>query len=146
MGHEAIIYGYIDGANSYYAKTKELDRINADVISQISDQDDWPWVTRRIFSLPGEYPEGTYMSRVIHFGLSIKDDPLDDKWIAQWIEKFEAVLRRMFWHYATVRLESDFGDLCYEWNIPMTAIDGWHEDPPIPVTEWNRKDTGSRTT
>ena len=34
-------------------------------------------MVRSIFALPGSHPRGTYRRQVIHFGLSMEDDPQD---------------------------------------------------------------------
>jgi hypothetical protein len=92
MGHEAIIYGVIAGATrSFGDDFRSLYDLNAKVISSLPCDDNHPWVDRSIFALPGDYPNGTYRRQIMHFGLSIKDNPYD-------LDKFIVALRRFKWN------------------------------------------------
>ena len=92
MAHEAIIYGRIIGASwrvgERFAWTHELNRA---ALATIPEDDVWPWLVRGIFAPPAPYPQGTFRRQVIHFGLSIKDDPGNRGIWDVWFGKFEAV-------------------------------------------------------
>ncbi len=90
MGHEAIIYGAIVGSR-YRAgnEFRMLQDRNITVIKELPADNDWPWVDKDAFALPGAYPSGTYRSQIIHVGLSIKEDPPESTWFDVWLVKFE---------------------------------------------------------
>jgi hypothetical protein len=49
-------------------------------------------VVRGIFALPAPHPQGTYRRQVIHFGLSIKDDPSNRGIWDVWLAKYSAMM------------------------------------------------------
>jgi hypothetical protein len=110
MGHEAIVHGRIVGASwrvgERFARTHEPNR---EALSAVPENDDWPWLVRGVLALPAPYPQGTYRRQVIHFGLSMKDDPLDPGLWDRWLEKFERVLRQLSWRSARAHVATDFG-------------------------------------
>jgi hypothetical protein len=140
VGHEAIIYGRVVGASWHvgdrFTWTHDLNR---EVLAQLPADDDWPWVVRGIFALPAPYPQGTYRRQIIHFGLSIKDDP-DNRGIWDlWLGKFEEVLRRLYWWSAVVHLDTDFEPpRVFEWVPTEAAMGRLYDDPPQPISEWSR--------
>jgi len=140
MGHEAIVCGGIVGAHwrvgERFTRTYDLNR---DAIATVPEDDDWPWVVRSIFALPGPYPQGSYLSQVIHFGLSIKDEPCDRGIWDKWFGKFEMVLQRLYWSSTMAILQTEFeATRVFEWVPSEAAIGGLYDDPPQPVTEWSR--------
>ncbi|MFO0952960.1 MAG: hypothetical protein U0835_17770 [Isosphaeraceae bacterium] len=140
MGHEAIVYGRIVGASwrvgERFTWTHDLNR---EALAAVPEDDDWPWVVRGIFALPAPYPQGTYRRQVIHFGLSIKDDPCDRAVWDVWLHKFERVLRGLYWWSAAAHIATDFEPTrVVEWLPTDAAMGGLYADPPQPVTEWVR--------
>lgn len=75
MGHEVIIYGAIVGPALSGERFRTLQARNKAVINRLPAEDQWPWLTRGNFALPGAWPQGTYRQQIIHFGLTMKDDP-----------------------------------------------------------------------
>jgi hypothetical protein len=140
MGHEAIVYGCIVGASwrvgERFTWTHELNR---EALATVPADDHWPCVVQGNFALPAPYPLGTYRRQIIHFGLSLKDDP-DDRGIWDvWLVKFEGVLRRLYWRSTVLHLSTDFEPpRVFEWTPTETALGGLYDDPPQPVTEWVR--------
>jgi hypothetical protein len=113
--------------------------LNSDVLAQIPEDDDWPWVVRGIFALPAPYPQGTYRQQIIHFGLSIKDEPSNRRIWDVWLAKFERILRQLYWSSAVAHLETDFEPpRVFEWLPTETATRRLLDDPPQPVEEWVR--------
>ena len=141
MGHEAIIYGVIAGATrSFGDDFRSLYDLNAKVILSLPSDDNHPWVDGCIFALPGDYPNGTYRRQIIHFGLSIKDDPNDlEKFLEVWLSKFEDILKQLYWVSARLHIDRDFGSLEYEWSASEVARAGLLADPPSPTTDWHRE-------
>ena len=140
MGHEAIIYGRVIGVSwrvgERFTWTHDLNR---EALAQVPEDDDWPWVVRGIFALPAPYPQGTYRRQVIHFGLSIKDDPTNRGIWDAWLGKFEGVLGRLYWQSAVVHLDTEFEPpRVFEWVPTEAAMGRIHDDPPRPVAEWVR--------
>ncbi|MCU0708995.1 MAG: hypothetical protein MUF23_11940 [Pirellula sp.] len=94
-----------------------------------------------IFALPGPHPLGSYRRQIIHFGLSLKDDPDEyPKWWDTWLIKFEAVLRRLYWRSVRLHIERDFDPQKeeYEWVPTDLAITAQMDDLPQPVATWER--------
>jgi hypothetical protein len=140
VGHEAIIYGNIVGAGwragEQFALLYELNR---QAILQVPTDDNWPWIVRGIFALPAAWPQGTYRSQLIHFGLSMKDDPGNRQIWDIWLGKFEAILRRMYWTSATAHIETDFDDLgTIRWAPTKESLGLLYDDPPQPIAAWTR--------
>jgi hypothetical protein len=137
MGHEVIIYGCIVGAR--WASGEQFMRLqnaNRDVIDRIPVQDDWPYFVRGMFALPGASPEGTYRSQVIHFGASFKDEPGDFGPWEEWLGKFGALLRELYWDFAVVHLQTEFGpERVFEWRPTDARV--W-SNAPQPVRDWTR--------
>jgi hypothetical protein len=141
MSHEAILYGHIIGATgrSGTAGYFDLHARNRAVVNRLPPRDDWPWLVRGMFAVPAGRPQGTFRSQVIHFGASIKDDPLDRGIWDDWLDKFESLLRRLYWWSAVVHLSTDFEpDRVFEWLPTDAALTGMCADPPQPVGEWVR--------
>jgi hypothetical protein len=148
VGHEAIVYGRIIGANGQSGPGyRALQDRNRAVIRRLSQDDNWPWVVRGMFALPASYPMGTYRRQVIHFGLSIKDEPSDRGVWDVWLGKFEAVLRRLYWLSAVAHLTTDFEPpRVFEWVLTEAAMGQLYDDPPQPVSEWVRSVRYNRST
>lgn len=138
MGHEAIVYGRIFGA-SWHAgeRFRWLHDLNREAIAKVPEDDDWPWVVRGIFALPAPYPQGLYRRQVIHFGLSLKDDPVDPKIWDVWLGKFEAVLRRLYWFSVVAHVQTDNGpSKVFEWVPTELALGRLYDYPPVAVSKW----------
>lgn len=139
MGSESIIYGKIEGAAWRSEDGQKLHRLNRFILDEVLPvTDDWPFLTRSMFSIPGENShEGTYRTQVIHFGASIKD--AQEEWNT-WLLKFETLLSRLYWFSAVVHLESEVGgNHRYEWVVTPDQIDRLLLDPPLPVANWTRE-------
>jgi hypothetical protein len=140
LGHEAIVYGRIVGASwrvgERFTWTHEL---NHNAFAALPETDDWPWVVRGIFAMPAPYPEGTYRHQIIHFGMSMKDEPSDRGIWDTWLIKFEKLLRQMYWLSTVAHIATEFeAPRVVEWLPTDAAIQGLYCDPPQPVTEWVR--------
>lgn len=143
MGHEVVIYGVIVAPmyRGHDYDRLRLHVLNDRVVRSLPRDDDWPWVDLSIFALPGPQPIGTYRRQIIHFGLSIKDDPDPaGKWWESWLGKFENVLRRLFWSSVRLHIERDFQPRRqeYTWTPTEQATAALHADPPEPVGGWVR--------
>lgn len=113
MDQESIVYGCIKDVVDGQDNTQRLE-INRKAMLSLPSIEDWPLVSREMFSLPS-YQDGhkTYQTEVIHFGASYK--AVEYEW-SQWIEQFEALLSRMYWVSATVHLETEIsGTHTFTW-------------------------------
>ena len=140
MGHEAIVYGRINGATWHVGDGfRRMYDLNRDALAAVPEEDNHPWVVRGIFALPAPYPQGFYRRQIIHFGLSLRDFPDEqDRWDV-WLGKFERVLRGLYWWKATAHFETDFGPpRVIEWVPTDAAMGRLYGDPPQPVSEWVR--------
>jgi hypothetical protein len=146
VGHEVIVHGSITGA-TYKSGSDDLYRFlqnrNGEVLATLvhPEADQWPWLNRSMFSLPGPWPQGTYQQQVIHFGASIKDDaPHENTFEELWLSKFEALLRKLYWFGACVIIESDFGPPKYiEWLPTTDAISRMVGGELQPISDWERR-------
>ena len=141
MAHHTIIYGRISGAFGKVEDYYKLHRLNAEVINSLPiDDSEFPWINRSMFSIPNE--QGTFRDQVITFGASYKT--LEYEWHL-WIEKFEEVLKRLFWFDVTIHAEFEvLGDYKYSWVVDINEIDKWHKDYPETITEWKFESNGPR--
>ncbi|MBU2707080.1 hypothetical protein KCM76_13880 [Zooshikella marina] len=106
MDRESIVYGCIkdlpSGSENEILKRRYH---NLRVINSLPKHDEWPFLSRDLFAVSGVEPSyGTYLTQVIHFGASYRD--VEGDW-GQWLQKFEAVLKKMYWVAATVHLETE---------------------------------------
>lgn len=139
MGHEATVFGCIEGATWRSEDYDRLQRLNAAVLAELPAEDEWPWLVRGMFALPAGWPQGTYRSQIIHFGASLKDDPWDRSCWDTWLGKFEALLGRLYWFSAVVHLQTEFEpDRLFRWLPTAAAVDRMVADTPRCVQEWVR--------
>jgi hypothetical protein len=140
LGEEVAIYGWIEGATWHSGdQYRRLQKFNEDALGRLPEKDTWPWLVRGSFALPALWPQGTYRCQAIHFGLTLKDEPISTEWRDVWIAKFEAVLRRLYWFSATVHIlrVMDPNEV-YRWKATQASIDKLCEDPPEPISGWHR--------
>jgi len=153
MGHEVIIYGVIESVMHFNNLLVQQEN-NRSVLGNLPATDEWPWLTRSMFTVPESYPRGIYHTPVIHFGLSMKDDapaPLastvdgrpewpmrDRECVDGWIARFEALLRKLYWIGANVHISTEFETprVLY-YTATTAAINKMIADDPQPIQEWD---------
>ncbi len=111
--------------------------INRQVLMDLPSVEDWPLLSREMFSMPVLGAELSQLQTdVMHFGSSYK--AVEYEW-EQWIEKFELMLKRMYWVSATVHLETEFnGRHTFTWETD----DSFHEPSEEAISvrcEWARE-------
>lgn len=135
---ESIVYGCIKGSSALSAaELFDQVTVNKKAILSLPSVDDWPFLTQEMFSLP-RYNVNCMQGKtnVIHFGVSYRG--IEYEW-SEWIRKFEALLREMYWQSAVVHLETELTGLhTFMWE----AIDNNHvpgSDDFNIRCEWNHE-------
>lgn len=110
MDQESIVYGCIKGASELTtSELFEQTTYNKKSILALPTVDDWPMLTRDMFSIPRFQMNGPLaQTNVIHFGTSYRG--IEYEW-SNWIKKFEQLLKGMYWHSAVVHLETELTGL-----------------------------------
>lgn len=118
MGHISIVHGYIEGLGVHAHH-------NAERIAALPEHDTRPYLTRDMFAVPSM--KHSYENQLITFGLVYNRVEL--RWQA-WLEKFEALLRTMYWDEAHVYLQTDlWGSYHYVWS-PLPVVSD------LPTQQW----------
>jgi hypothetical protein len=141
MGHRNTLSGhiqepwYVPGSDRAIAR---LWHYNRRVIRSLPLNDEWPFLSRRMMATSpmwNIYPPGTinttYRGLVIYFGGSFSS--LFEYW-PEWLDKFESLLRRLYWEHALVALETEWmgGHVC-RWQADLN---GFSAEKPTPITRW----------
>lgn len=138
MDSESIVYGCIKHLPFGDLVQRKASCVhNRRAIRHLPQADEWPFLCREMFSVPGDdLMGGTYQTQVIHFGMSYQ--AVEYEW-EHWIRKFEALLKQMYWVSAVVHLETELsGHHTFVWD----AAEVCHEpsDEPLRVRcEWARE-------
>ena len=143
MGHRNTISGHIQEPWYVRGSDRAITRLwhrNRRVIRSLPSEDEWPWLTRRMFAaspLFGNHGErddllsATYRGPVIYFGGSFSS--LYQEW-AEWLDKFESLLRRLYWEHAVVVLVTEWmGQHVYRWDAEHTDFTA---EKPAPIESW----------
>ncbi|MEM8532206.1 MAG: hypothetical protein AAGF95_15280 [Chloroflexota bacterium] len=140
MAHETIIYGSIEGATYTANEYRKYQHINAEIIRTLPDEDEYPFLSRHMFSFPpADVCRGTFRTQIIHFGASIKG--LEWEEVDVWIVKFEGLLKRLYWFEATVHIKPEIDSpYLFTW-VPKVSPVSTHNrhGKLLPVTEWVRE-------
>lgn len=140
MGHISVVYGIIVGERWHIKDTYRLHRLNVQVIETLPESDDWPFLTRDMFSIalagsPDAFVQGIYRAQPIHFGATFKE--IEWNW-DEWLVKFEALLLRLYWNevYLHLRTQGTVGDYDYVYSALNTSERFHSNEPPLPVNMW----------
>jgi hypothetical protein len=136
MDQETIVYGIIKDVVSNDTQFQLRSRlINCAALLELKDLDTFPYLTSSMFSIPeDELEQGTYQTQVIHFAASYQ--AVEYHW-EHWMEKFEALLKSMYWVAATVHLETELsGKHTFYWES-ASAFHAPSEDLSVRC-EWEQ--------
>lgn len=125
MGQRSIIYGCIVGP---FIPNK-LAGLNREVLNSLPEEDEWPFLTRNMFSIVEGY---TYDNQIIRVGTSLK--AVEYEW-NEWLAKFEGLLRRLCWTNAYLHLVTVMGGpYAYHWEAQdyTEAVTASR-----PIARWN---------
>ena len=143
MGHRNTLSGHIQEIWYVEGSDQAIERLwahNRLVLNSLPDdhEEKRPYLGKRMFSMspmmnrvsPGLL-EPTYRGSVIYFGGSFSS--LCGEW-AEWLFKFEELLRRLYWEHAVVVLVTEWmGHHVCRWDANTDTFDA---ENPTPITEW----------
>lgn len=139
MDQESVVYGCIkDTVFSDESDQSHVRReANQKAMADLPSIEDWPLLSREMFSMPDIATEiDETNTNVVHFGTSYK--AVEYEW-EQWIGKFEAMLKQMYWVSATVHLDTELnGRHTFIWE----AEDEYHVPNSGELSvrcEWSRE-------
>ena len=138
MSAECQLYGKISGAHGSTLNWWELYPLNCKVIEKLPDQDTYPPLIRDMFKCPtppfNRNNPILYRNQIIHFGASFNHF---NTGYEDWLIKFEALLKQMYWYKAIVHLEMEmFGNFEFKWEASSNSIIKFGLEKPEPVTDW----------
>ena len=115
MESESIVYGCIRDWPSDDPELRRLRReTNHGVLAELPAGELWPFLGREMFSFCEAPGAGLYQTQVIHFGASYR--AVEYEW-ALWVQRFEALLKQLYWTSAVVHLETELnGTHTFRWE------------------------------
>ncbi len=118
MDQESIVYGIIkDIAMAPETDATQRRMVNSFCLLDLPQTFDSasPFLCGDMFTLPGmDAISGAYHTQVIHFGASYR--AVEYEW-ELWMQKFEDLLKQMYWVSATVHLETELsGKHTFSWE------------------------------
>ena len=142
MNQESIVYGCIKDVLMSHSpqEVEEHRERNRYVMMSLPSIEEWPLLSREMFALPVQVTDlDEAHTDVMHFGSSYK--AVEHEW-QSWLNKFEEMLKQMYWVSATVHLETEFnGTHTFTWD----AEDCFHEPSSGELSvrcEWSREAAG----
>jgi hypothetical protein len=121
MGMSTSLYGCIVEYGLYNDLQSRIKNHNDVAIKSLPDFDEWPPLTRQMFSITqdSDFPTTSltyeYQGRAIHFGGQFKS--IEYEWRA-WKEKFENLLTKLIWREAFVHFQTGYADLqIFKWQM-----------------------------
>jgi hypothetical protein len=117
MSQESVVYGCIKDVTftADMEETRHRRHINRRVLAALPSIEDWPLLSREMFVLPSEtLIVDDLHTDVVPFGNSYKG--VEYEW-EQWLQRFEDLLKNMYWVSATVHLETEFNGVhTFTWH------------------------------
>jgi len=135
VSHEVTLYGAIFGSPGPTSSFYWLYVKNREVLGCLPARDSWPPLERTFCTIPMNAGKpGFHRTQMIHFGLSFEN--FEQGW-SIWLQKFESLLREMYWTQVRLHLESELhGAFDYGWDATTEALEGFQQTPPVPVRDW----------
>jgi hypothetical protein len=148
MGVQSRLLGYIEEAWPGVAAGGDAARMeqlleahrqigahNEQVLGSLPLEDEWPPLCRPMFAwAPAGAAMIVYKNRLIHMGASLKQ--LD--WaLREWLDKFEELLRALYWESAYVRFEAAYlGIHEFTWRPTEAWVRELCQGRLAPIREW----------
>ncbi len=106
MSHDSYLCGYIKLSSGIEKAQAALDKLPSS-----SDGDDWPFLTKTMFSYT---PSPEYRDRILHFAASYKD--ILGSWL-EWELKFEKFIAEIDYDDIKIIVEDCYyGDFIFNWR------------------------------
>jgi hypothetical protein len=147
MGVELILIGYIQeawpgtaGENDEKQRKIQVQTLipahNNQTLSSLPEFDAWPPLCQGMFARPADNAQYyVYRHRIIHFGASMKNA---DFALRNWFDKFESLLRNLYWSEAYVRVDGGYiGTHEFHWTPTNAWNDQLYKGWLTPINEWN---------
>lgn len=147
MSMQLLFVGYILEAQPGYAggdeetqRKREIDLVikqrTDQVLGALPEEDGWLPICKPMFNCPPDYWHGiTYWQRLVHFGASMKNV---DFLLRDWLDKFEALLRQLYWQEAYLRIEHGYlGTHEFRWKPKQDWLDALFSGRLLPITAWD---------
>src|SRR5262245_28120168 len=148
MGTATRLLGYIEEAwpglaaggdparmEALLEADRHIGRHNEAVLEALAQEDEWPPLCQPMFSwAPADTPMITYRNRLIHLAASVKGL---GRAARDWLDKFEALLRRLYWESAYVRCEFGlFGIQEFRWRPSEAWVKELCQARLGPIQDW----------
>jgi len=149
MGVQSLLVGYIKEAwpglaggghgptlDRLRAADREISAHNERVLESLPAEDTWPPLSRPMFGwAPVDAPMVVYKNRLIHFAASFKQPDWE---LRDWLEKFEGLLRRLYWESVYVRFEGAYlGIHEFTWRPTEAWVKELCQGLLVPIAEWS---------
>jgi hypothetical protein len=147
MSDPTILLGFIAEKNPNYSLDPDFyRRANDATIAALPEDDAHPPLCRSLFSVTGgDALHGSYgRQRIIHFAGKFNHFVND---LAPWLDKFEAMLRKLYWINAEVLImNAAIGpSLALKFLVTQDTADDYHSNPPRLPRDWTLRVYGLDT-
>ena len=134
-GDPVRLQGLLDAA-------ARVSRHNEAVLEALPARDAWPPLCRPMFAWPPlDDPMIAFRARLIHFAAC--QNQLDQD-LRAWLDKFEGLLRRLYWEGAYVRVETAYiGAQEFRWRPTGEWVSDLCKGVLRPITAWSFEGTMS---
>ncbi len=137
MESESIVYGCIrDWPSADLEQCRQRRANNLAAVQALPQGEAWPFIGREMFSFCRDEDLGLYQTQVIHFGASYR--AVEYEW-ALWVQRFEALLKQLYWTSAVVHLETELnGTHTFRWETETGSHSPQHSDMRMRCA-WERE-------
>jgi hypothetical protein len=120
------------------AVAEEICRRNEGVIDGLPVEDAFPALCRGMFGMDREKSWLiSFRNRPIHFAASMRNA---DFCVRDWLDKFEGLLREMYWESAYVRVKGGYmGAYEFEWKPERAWVEAMGKGELRKITAWEFK-------
>ena len=137
MSDESILIGYVQETYSPTRGEAWFRQANDAALAALPEEDAGPALARPMFSVTGHTGmQGSFRGRsLIHFGGNFNSIGED---LEEWLAKFEALLRRLYWYRAEVLTLSGYTGppVRVRYTASPDALARFHSNDPRPPQTW----------